>query len=75
MYSRHAQELADRLAIGRAHQLHRVRRQAGVAGRLLEQLDDRPAGVHRLLAAAEDHRVAAFTQIAAASAVTFGRDS
>ena len=54
----HRQKLADRRAIGRAHQLHGIGRQADFVGRLGQQLDDRLAGVHRFLAAAQDHGVA-----------------
>ena len=55
---RQRQKLAHRVAVGRAHQLHGVRRQADFLGRLGEQLDDRLARMDRFLAAAQDHRVA-----------------
>ena len=40
-------------------QLHGIRRQPDFVGRFCEQLDDRLARMHRFLAAAQDHRVAA----------------
>ena len=58
MYCGIAKKLADGGAVGRAHQLHGVGRQADFFGRLGQQLDNRLAGMHRFLAAAEDHRVA-----------------
>ena len=55
---RHRQKLADGLAVGRAHQLHGIGRQADFVGRFGQQFDDRLAGMNRFLAAAEDHGVA-----------------
>ena len=58
-----------------ADQLHGVGGQAGFGGRFGQDLGDRRVRMDRLFAAAEDHGVAALTHSAAASAVTFGRDS
>ena len=76
MYCGMRQKLADRRAVGRAHQLHGVGRQARLR---------RPPRASRstiawleCIASLPPRRITAlplFTQIAAASAVTFGRDS
>ncbi len=54
------EEVANRFAVGGAHQLHCVGREANFGQRLAEQIDDRAAGVHGFLTAAEDHGIAAF---------------
>jgi len=54
----HAEEVAHRVAVRGAHQLHRVARQADALGGLAQQIGDSLAGVDRLLAAAQDDRVA-----------------
>ncbi len=54
----HVQEMAHRLPIRRSHQLHRMVRQAHISGRLGQNLRDRSVRVRRLLAAAQNHRVA-----------------
>jgi len=56
----HFQKMTDGLAVGRRHQLHGgVGKSARLAG-LGHQVDQFAAAVHRFLAAAQDHRIAAF---------------
>ena len=52
--------MADRVAIGRANQLHGVGRQAALGGGFGQQLRNGLVGMGRFFAAAQNHRIAAF---------------
>ncbi|MGV8664485.1 gamma-glutamyl-phosphate reductase, partial [Pseudomonas aeruginosa] len=54
----HADQRADRVAVGGFHHLHGGGRQAGLGQALLDAAGDRLVGVDRLGAAAQDGRVA-----------------
>ena len=56
---RRRDQVADRGAVGRLHQLHRVGRQPGFGERRLHELPEREVRVDRLRAAAQDAGVAA----------------